>query len=286
MFRILILAVISFCFSSYAKNIASFHKKGAKNVKNIPFKEVQLAYQVISQNSLNTPTPKTFVNDYIRYRIAVEEAYNDKTLVQSAKIKNMIVHAGLKESFDQLLYKTLAEKKMQPRLVKIDREVKSLTTAQMKNFYKKNPYYSLQYIVVTLPESPSSVQLKQVQNRASTIYQKVSKSKKPFGQLVAIHSDNPSVGTGAVFHSRSTLYPLLYKTLQALKPGQISQPVQTPNGFYILRLGEVLDFSKANKDDIKRQYFSQKRSEVLNNYFNKVQSAYNISIDQKALQAL
>lgn len=278
--------IVLLTFSIQAKNIASFKKKGSKTVQNITLQEVQSAYQVVLQNSLNIPSPKKFIDEYIRYRIAVKEAYNDRSIVKSAEIRSMIVDSGLKEGFDQLMYKTLAEKKMQSRLVKIDREARTLSDKQLRAFYRKNPYYNLQYIVISLPESASAVQVRNVKKRSMKIYSTVSKSKKPFNQLISLYSDNPSAGIGAIYHSRSTLYPLLYQALQSLKPGQISQPVQTPNGFYILKLNQVVAFNQADKTDIKQQYFSQKRSEVLNHYFNQVQSMYDISINKQVLRSL
>ena len=252
----------------------------------ISFKEIQTAYQAVSRNILNTPSPKKFIEDYTRYKIAVAEAYNDPSMVKSQTLGSMIVNADLKEGFDQLLYKIYAEKKIGPSLSKLNRRTQNLSEAQLKSFYGKNPYYNMQYVVVSVSEAASSVQLKQAEKRAMNIHSIIKKSKKPFAQLAAAHSDNPLAGTGAVYHSRSSLYPLLYKALQSLKAGQISPPVQTPNGFYILKLNSVVPYKQAGKEDIRTQYYSQKRSEALNRYFNRLKSGYDVTLNSKALKKL
>ena len=283
-------SIVLFCvlttFCAGAKTIASFKKKGAKATQKISLEEVQTAYQVIIRSTLNAPSPQKFVKDYVRYRVAVEEAYNDSSLVKTPRIRKMLLDAGLKESFEQVLYKAFAEKKMKSKLSQIDKETKRLSTAQLRNFYNKNPYYSFQYVVLSLSPSAGADQIRGVKARAEQIYNKIKKSKKDFSQLTALYSDNPLAGRGLVYHSRSTLYPLLYQALQKMKPGALSRPVQTPNGFYVLKLNQILDFKQANKEDIKSQYFSDKRSQVLNQYFNQLQAKYNISVNQKAVLLL
>ena len=269
-----------------AENIATFKKKGGKTAHNITLDEVRMAYQVILRASLNAPSREQFLQDYIRYRVAVEEAYNDRSLVKSPQVRQMIVPSDLRESFNEILYRAYAEKQIQGKISQIEKDVQAMTEADLRKHYNQNPYFSFNFIIIDIPPAASKKQISSIKKRAESIYNKVKSSKKPFLELISLYSDNQYIGRGVLPYSKSALYPLIYSALQALKPQQISQPVRTPNGFYILKLNSVLSFDKANQDDLKKQLFTKRRTKMYNQHFNQLLSQYEININQKALKTL
>ena len=269
---------------SYSKYVAEFSK--GKAVYKIALEDVREAYQAIISSTLNAPPPSQFVKDYVRYRIAVREAYADKSLVRSPQVRKMMVDGSLKKALDQALYKAYAEKKMQSKILKAQRNIRSFSEVQLKKHYDQSPNFNFSFIVIEIPSSASQGQIKAVEKRAKQIHSKVVKSKKSFADLIKIYSDNALIGNSGVSYSRNTLYPLLYQTLERLKPQQISRPVRAPGAFYILKLNQKLPFSQANKEDIRRQMLSDQRTKILDTHFNSLQAKYRVKIDKKMAASL
>ena len=282
----IVTILLCFSFNSLAKNVATFQKKGSKKVVSIPFQQMQMSYQILQQTTLNPPSREQFAKDFIRYRVAIEEAYNDPSLVSSEKVREGIRDPELRNNFDQILYKIFVAKKLRKPFAEVENDAKNLSVSQLQAHYKKNPYYSFSFIVISIPSSASNSQIKNIQARAKTIHKQVVGSQKPFDQLVTLYSDNKRIGKGDVIHSQSTVYPLIYTALQKLKPGQISSPIRTPNGFYILKFNRELPFDQANKEDLRQQILSARKSEAFDQYMNQLLKGYKVTTDSKAVRSL
>ncbi len=285
MFRFFVVFLFIF-FSSViqAQTIATIQR--GKFKQSVPLEEVKEAYRFVINNTLNAPSRAQFVVDYVRYQIALIEAYNDKTLFKSANIQSMIRKSSLKKSVNQVVYKAFVENKMRSRLLSLNKEVRALGNANLRKTYSADPAFNFHFIVIDIPSLLNSRQLSNIKKRVQGIYSKVLKDKRPFEKLVPLYSDNNAIGTSNVSYTKDSLYPLIYDALKKLKPNQISKPVQTPNGFYILKLKKIIPFSKVNKEAIRNQIFTSKRSQALNLYFNKLQSKYKITINNQAVKTL
>ena len=253
---------------------------------SITTSEFKTAYHHIKQMAPNTPPPKKFWEDYLLYRIGVEEAYNDSTFVKSPRVKTLITHPDLREGFEQLLYKLLAEHKLKARIAGLDRSTKKLSKQVMRQYYKNNPEFDIQFIVITLPVDPTPSQIHKTLTRARAIYQEVVKSPKPFPDLINIYSDDRITGRLKITRTRGTIYPTVYEQLQKMKPGQMSPPIRTPGGFHIVKLNKTLSFSEANHMLIKAGYFDKKRGEVINRYFTGLKKKYSIQVNQTELNSI
>ena len=270
---------------AFSQNIATFSSADG-SVTNISLDEVKKAYQVVLDSTLNAPTRTKFVKDYVRYRVIVEEAYSDKSLVKSSKIRNSVVDSQLKQTLDQSVYKAFISKRLQAQLSKIDREVRNASNKQVQKFYKSNPYFNIHFIVLDIPQSANKSQISEIRKRAMNIHSQVLKSKKPFVELVPLYSDNTFVGRGDINYSRTNLYPLIYDAVKSLKKNQMTKPIRTPNGFYIVKLNRGVPFKEANVEDVKNQMRTKKRTTVFNAYLNKIQKKYKVKISNKLVRSI
>ncbi len=280
--------LLSFTLPVHSRVLAtiSYTRLNKAVTVTIPTREFQKTYLQTRQIAPNTPPVKKFFEDYLLYRIGVEEAYNDPTLVKNPQIKNMFANPHLKESFEQMLYKLLADNKLKTRISKIDRSAKKLTQQQMRQYYKKNPEFDFNFIVITVPVNPTASQLKKTQNRALSIYREIKKSPKPFVELIDIYSDDRISGRLKMSRVRNTIYPTVYQQLKKMKPGQISPPVRTAGSFHIVKLNRTLPFSQANQMQIKAGYFDKKRGDAIRQYFSSLKKKYKIHIYQSELDTL
>ncbi len=282
-----VLAVffLFFSFFAFSQNIASFSRGGGA-VQNISLKEVQEAYKVVLNSTLNAPARDQFVRDYVRYRVIVEEAYSDKSLVRSANIRKLVTDSRLQQTLDQSIYKSFISKRMQAQLSKIDREIGNANSKALRSFYRSNPYFNIHFIVLDIPQSSNSRQIAEIKKRAVKIHSQILKSKKPFLDLISLYSDNTFVGKGGVNYSRTNLYPLIYDAVKSLKKNQVTRPIRTPNGFYIVKLNRKVPFKEANVEDIKNQMRTERRTEVFNQYLGNIQKKYKVEISKKLIPSI
>ncbi len=285
---VFLLSFLSLSFSAQAQNLATISYSGAKGLVTvqITLKEFKDTYNAVRQIAPNAPSVRQFFEEYLRYRIGVEAAYNDSGLIKNTAIKNMFADPLLKESFEQTLYKHYADKKLKKKIARLDKTAQRLPKNTMLRFYKKNPEFDLNFIIISLPESPKPFQIKSAKNRAIKIYKEVIKSKKPFIDLVDIYSDNRLSGRINIPRSSHTIYPTIYKKLKKMKAGQISPPIRTGDGFYIVKLNRKIPFGEANRTQIKASYFDRKRSQALAQYFNSLKSKYKVRTNPSLLKAL
>ena len=260
-------------------------KKGPVKIQ-ITMKEFKKTYNTVRQVAPNAPSAQQFFQEYLRYRIGVEAAYNDPRLIKNPALRNMFTDPLLKEGFEQLLYKTFADKKLKKKIAQLDKTAKKLSKNVMLKFYRQNPEYDMHFIVISLPADPKPFQVKAAQERAMKIYNEVKKSKKPFPELIDIYSDDRLSGRINMSRSANTIYPTIYTQLKKMRAGQVSRPIRAANGFYIVKLNRKIPFGEANRTQIKAAYFDRRRSQVLAQYFDSLKSKYKVQINKASLNKL
>ena len=266
---LLILILLSCPFLAQAKVIASYtYLKAQKPVKkSIQLKDVKSAYSIVKQSSFNPPTPEVFFKDYLRFKMGVEVALNERRLVKNSNLDKGIVNPFLKQAFHQELYKALAELKLRTQMKKLDKTANKLSNGALKKLYVKEPEFNIFFIAINHPINPSSKQIKEAEQRAKKIYSQVIKSKKPFLELVALYSDDKSNGTLGINRSRASIVPEVYERLKTMKNQRISRPISVPSGYFIVKLNRKIPFADANKVAIKANYFNTRRAKIFNAYF-------------------
>ena len=273
---------------AYAQNLATISYSSTKGPVTVAItaKEFTSAYKSMKQIAPNTPPVQQFFQEYLRYRIGVEAAYNNKALVKNPNIRNMFSDPMLKESFEQLLYKTLAEKKVGSRVIRMEKKAHNLSKNVLLKFYRKTPEFDFHFISIGLPVNPKPGQIKEAKSRAQKIHADVKKSKKPFVDLVDIYSDDRIGGKLNIPRTRHNIYPTIYQQLQKMKNGQISPPIRTATGFYIVKLNRKIPFKSANQTQLKASWFDQQRAQALTNYFNSLKSKYKVKTNTALLNKI
>lgn len=99
--------------------------------------------------------------------------------------------------------------------------------------------YRLAAILVAMPERADEKTVEARGKRAEAAVAAL-KAGKPFTQVSATYSDAPNAAKGGELGWRQggTLPPELAQMLDNMKPGDISPPLRTPQGFYIFKLLE------------------------------------------------
>ncbi len=242
--------------------------------KKITIEEFNKKYaEVTSQVLVNPPTKKTFLEDLVRFEVGVQEAR------KRGFEKDPIVL----DRFNQEMYKALLEKELGKKV-----QENSVSEAEMKTWYAKNPQIRLSDILIEIKPGASAEQRAEAKKRASEILAEIKKSKRPFEELVRLYSDDSTtknLGGDVGWQSRITLVPTYYDAAIALKVGEITPNlVETPFGLHILKLTGRRGYEEATKREIRMAVFDDKRKAVFDEFFNRIKKQYQINVNSKLVE--
>ena len=274
-----------FSTSVQAKVIATYSYTKAKKPikKSITLEELKQAYQIVKKSTFLAPSPELFFKDYLRYKMGIEVGLSNSSLVKSPDIDKQIVNPYLKQAFHQELYKALAEQKLKKQTKALDRSISRLSKKSLERMYAKEPEFNIFFISVFHPLGPSKTQIQEAKSRADKIYTRVSKSKKPFLELVALYSDDKSNGVLAINRSLAEIPPSVYARLKNMKNGSVSQPIRIPTGYVIVKLNKKVPFAEANQTAIKANHFNKRRTKIFNSYFDSLKKDFKITFINRGL---
>jgi peptidyl-prolyl cis-trans isomerase C len=206
------------------------------------------------------------------YRGVLDQIVGYKLLLQEVKTRNVVVAdadvdariAQLKKQFpsEELFIKTLAERKMTLESIKaearkdisigrlIETEIAprvAVKPEQVEAFYKSNPDQFSQpeqvrarHILISVPETADAAAKAQAKSKAQQILKEI-KAGKDFAALAKQHSQDPGSapngGDLGIFQQGQMVGPFNDAAF-SLKPGAISNLVETQFGYHIIRVDE------------------------------------------------
>jgi len=175
--------------------------------------------------------------------MAIEEVMKKNHLSEN-ELKKALAKEGLTYSaYRQRVRLDLGKMRL------ISREIKSkivVKEEEIRKYYRENPEeftdpleVKLQQIFIPLPDGASAQEVEATREKAQAIWRQ-ARAGADFGELVRKHSRGPEAQEGGVlgYFKKGELRAELEMATFALSPGQISELVETPQGFHILRLLE------------------------------------------------
>jgi foldase protein PrsA len=94
------------------------------------------------------------------------------------------------------------------------------------------------------------------------------------------HSLDEYVELGMI-SSQDMLDPAFLEAAFALEPGEISQPVETPYGFHLIKITEKVEQGVYTFEEIKEAVINKLKSESFDSYFQKLMEAADIETFEK-----
>ncbi len=210
-------------------------------------------------------------------------------IIENIKKQNLITETELREQLkkENITYKDFRDgikmNILRSRVLArvISPEVK-ITDNDLKEYYDKHldeyreEEYSLKQIFV-------SGQRQDGAQRAMAAYKLLSEGK-PFEEVAAEWSDDPSAKTGADigYVKKEDLMPQLKQSLSQITPGSYTQVIQTPYGFHVLKLVDVkksdtLPFDAA-KDTIRGKIVLDESEKRYKEYIDKLRKSSYIEV--------
>ena len=100
--------------------------------------------------------------------------------------------------------------------------------------------YKLAQILITTPLNPSPDDIAAARKKAEDIYQKLKAGADFAATAVASSDDQQALKGGEIGWRKGSELPTIFAaTIQRMKPGDISEPIQSASGFHIVKLEDV-----------------------------------------------
>lgn len=241
--------------------------------KKITLGEFNKKYkEVTSQVLVNPPTKKVFLEEIVRYEVGVQEAK------KRGYEKDPIVLDRL----NQEMYKALLEKELGKKV-----EESTVTEADMKAWYAKNPQIRLSDILVEVKPGAIKEQRDEAKKRASEILDEVKKSKRSFEELVKLYSDDittKNLGGDVGWQTRISLVSNYYDEVNRLKVGEVSDLIETAFGYHIVKLTGRRSYDEAPKREIRMAVYDVKRKAVFDDFFDKIRKNYKVNVNSGLIE--
>ena len=121
-----------------------------------------------------------------------------------------------------------------------DKEVEEYYQANLESRFRQPKEAKIRYISIRAPSEGDSNQKKSAKERADRIV-KEARSGKDFAELAKRESDDPSAAKGgdAGWIAQGQMIPPIEKTIFSMGKGEVSEPVETPEGFQIFKVEDT-----------------------------------------------
>ncbi len=164
-----------------------------------------------------------------------------------------------------------------------DKEVKEYYDANRSKFTTEE-YFRARHIFFRLPPNPDPKDLKTVMTRAIMVLQE-ARAGADFAELAKKYSDDPQAvkdGGDLGTFKKGDMLPVIEDNVTNMSSGEISDLVNTPAGFHIIKLeerspGKTRTFEEA-KGEIEELLYKKKSEERFNQWLAELKKAAAIEI--------
>lgn len=166
---------------------------------------------------------------------------NNLTLLQLREVLNQQMTNGFstirQQISDQILIQKLREVEIISQIQVSEEEVENFI--QRRQLQDSNEEFKLAHILITRPDSPTAEQSREVEQKVKDIYQQLLDGEE-FAQMAVRHSEaSQALNGGDLGWLNLDEMPSFFTSaVSALQPGQISQIIETPSGYHILKLND------------------------------------------------
>ncbi len=235
-------------------------------------------------DNLKGQVKKEVVDELISRDLMYQEAQKKKIKLEKDYVKNEI--AKIKQRFpDQKQFEMrmaqmgMTEPLLEQQIARIgliraliDKEVTSkikITDKEAKKFYDENPKYftrpeevHAQHILIKLDKDADDKAKAAAQKKLTELKKKAEKGED-FGELAKANSQGPSAPKGGDlgFFSKGKMVPPFEKAAFALKPGEISDPIETKFGYHLIKVIEVREPESKSFDSVKDKIIENLRNQ-------------------------
>lgn len=215
------------------------------------------------------------LDQLIAYRLLVQETKARKIAIFDADIDARLTEIRKRFPSEEAFKKALAQQQLTEAQLREDArtdilvtkmlqfEVKvSVSPQEVTTFYQQNPDKFQQgervrasHILIRVPEKADEKVKQEARAKAADVLKQV-KSDQDFGALAKQHSQDPGSapnGGDLGYFQQGQMVGAFERAAFALKPGEVSDIVETPFGFHIIKLTEKQPPRTVPIDEVRPQ---------------------------------
>jgi parvulin-like peptidyl-prolyl isomerase len=237
--------------------LESFNQKYRENLKFFQFK---------------APTRKGVLDDLIKRELGIQEA----------KKLGLDRDPEVQDRMNTVLYHALLDKKLSKQF-----EAIQVSDDDARRYYSTNPELRTSHIFVALrPDAPKD-QVKKAYEKIKKIQDDYLRDgKMSFAEVAQRFSEGVAAPMGGDidYQTRDKLDPVYYDTAVRLRtPGKVSGIIRTQFGYHIVKLTAIRPWDEADKAQIKRLVFDERRSQIFERYMAQLRAAARVTVHSALL---
>lgn len=159
-----------------------------------------------------------------------------------------------------------------------DQEVENYLTSNARtSAVKMSDSFHIEDILIPLPADPTSQEVQAAEKRANTVLEKL-KNGANFNELAVAESSGQDAlqGGDLGFRQLPELPEAFATRVIDMKPGDLSQPIRTANGWHIIKLVAIQGGNASaspDKAQVKNLLYQRKYNEALENWMQQMRSS-------------
>ena len=163
----------------------------------------------------------------------------------------------------ELVKSQLLAREIRGRVSVSDEDVERYYAAH-KEEYRTGGGVTVRDIFLAIPPGADDAEVARIKAQAEELRGQAD-SRRAFAKLAEQHSELPGAKEGGVLGTfkKGEMADDLDRVVFSLKPGEVSEPVQTTEGFHILRVDEVVNAEYRPIDDVKAEIREKLYGEAL-----------------------
>jgi peptidyl-prolyl cis-trans isomerase C len=213
-----------------------------------------IAYRLLTQESKsrNVVVPEAEVDarlSQIRQQFPSEDAFKQTLAQQGMTLDKLREDARSDMRVSKMLQDEVATKV-------------ALQAGEVNHFYEKNPDKFKQgervrasHILIRVPENADAAAKEQAKSKATDVLKQV-KSGQDFAQLAKTHSQDPGSAPGGGdlgYFMQGQMVGAFERAAFGMKPGEVSELVETPFGFHIIKVADKQAARTMPIDEVRPQ---------------------------------
>lgn len=211
------------------------------------------------------------------HKVTVDELYQ-KITAQGLNIKNY-----RKEIHDELVLNAVQQQAVGGKITVTPEEVNALMRSKSWQNYNEKEYH-LEDILIALPENPTPQQITETKKRAQELFAKLRKGLDFQSAAAAESGGSNALQGGDLGWRKMQEVPSAFASeLMNVKANDVFGPIQTSNGFHLVRLMGVRDIAGQPKADLTKQQaqrvvFQRKFEEAVQAWLSKTRAEAFINL--------
>lgn len=216
--------------------------------------------------------------------IADDHKMSAKELYERVNEQGITSSEYRKEIRDQLTIQKLQQKALGAKILVTPQEVSDFMRSKTWLAYNTKEYH-LEDILIALPEAPSAQQVMDARKRANALAAKIRQGLNFREAAVAESGEDNALQGGDLGWRKLPEIPSAFaEEIIQMKVNAVAGPIQTPNGFHLIRLVGVKNLSEKltsaqQKQQVEQLIFQRKLDEALQNWVAKLRSDSYVKIE-------